>query len=405
VFGRFWIASTTSGVGSSVTAVAVPLLALSVLKSSSFEVSALSAAGQAGWLLLGLPAGVIVQHLALRRFQVALDVVRAIAMVSIPLAWITGVLSYGQLVVVALVVGFATVLSSAANMTFVPSVIPRADLMSRNSFLSGTDAVIQTAGPGLAGLLVQLVGSVAAILVDAVSYAVSALVMRTLPERRVAGTGTGSLFGQIRDGFAFVGRHRVMLPCVVFATLINFADGGVIALAPIYLVRNLGAPAVLVGIMLACQGLGSFLGATVATRLSRRIGSARTAIVAAIVSGLFVLLLPLTGDLRAVALFAIGNAGFTAGMVVGSIVTRTHRQTDSPPELLSRVMTTVRFISWSVIPIGALVAGALAASLGVRPGLAVICAFPLLGAVVLVLSPVRSRRDLSDEPTELAVGG
>ncbi len=394
VFGRFLVASTASGVGSSVTAVAVPLLALSVLKSSSFEVSALSAASQAGWLLLGLPAGVIV--------QVALDAVRAVAMFSIPIAWVTGLLSFWQLVVVALLVGFATVLSSSANMTFVPSVIPRADLMSRNSFMSGTDAVIQTAGPGLAGLLVQLIGSVASILVDAISYAVSALVMRTLPERRVASTGTGSLFGQIRDGFAFVVRHRVMLPCVVFATLINFADGGVTALSPIYLVRGIGAPAALVGVMLACQGIGSLLGATVATRLSRRIGSARTAVIAAVVSGLFVLLLPLTGSLSALALFGLGNAGFTAGMAVGSIVTRTHRQTDSPPELLSRVMSTVRFISWSVIPIGAIVGGALATGLGVRFGLAVICVFPLIGAAVLLLSPVRSRRDLSDEPTPAA---
>ncbi len=390
------MASTLSGAGSSVTAVAVPLLAITVLHSSTFAVSALSAAGQAGWLLLGLPAGVLIQGLRLQRLQVALDTIRAVAMFSVPIAWALGLLSYWQLIVVALVVGLATVLFSAANSGFINGVVPKTELMSKNSLMTGTDAVISTAGPGLAGLLVQLVGPVIALFVDAVSYLASAVVMRTLPERLFPPKESSSMLGQIRDGFAYVVRHPVMFPCMLFATTFNFVEGGVNAVAPLYLVRGLGSPALLVGIMLACTGFGAFVGSAIATRVARRVGTARAVLLGALVSAAAVLLLPATWSLQSLPLFALGNFGFAAGGAVGSIVTRTHRMTDSPPDLLSRVMATVRFVSWGVIPIGALVTGAIAVGLGPRLALLIVCALASVGFFVLLLSPVRSRRELSD---------
>src|SRR5437899_2649842 len=103
-FWRFWTATTVSGFGSAVTLVALPLVAVTVLHASVAQVGLLAAAGQAGWLILGLPAGVIVQRFPLRGLQVATDLIRLLALASIPLAWWLGHLTYAHLVVTALTV-------------------------------------------------------------------------------------------------------------------------------------------------------------------------------------------------------------------------------------------------------------------------------------------------------------
>lgn len=400
MFRTFWIASTVSGVGTAVTIVALPLVALSTLHASAFQVSLLAAAGQAGWLLLGLPAGVIVQRYPLRSLQVAMDLSRAVAIFSIPLAWWLGHLTYLHLLVSALIVGLATVLFDIGNATFLPAIINKTELNSRNSLMSGTLAVTQTGGPSLGGLLIQVAGPVGALLVDAVSYLLSGLTLRTLPERRVESLSHVRATTLIRDGWNFVIGHPVMRPCMLWATATNFVCGALLALTPTYLVREAGVSAALVGLLIAADGVGSLLGSAIATRLASAVGTARALLVASLVGGMLALLMPLTTDLSNTYFFAIGNAGFAAGVVIGSIVTRTHRQTASPPELLSRVMATVRFVSWGAAPVGAAVSGVLVIAVGLRSGLWLVCAGGLLGPLILLLSPMRPRRQLSDVPDE-----
>src|SRR5689334_20215974 len=153
-FWTFWAAGATSATGSAVSAVALPLTALLALHASAFEMGLLAAASYAAWLVLGLPAGVIAERLPLRGLQVTCDLVRATAMASVPLAWWLGVLSMTQLLLVALLSGFATVLFDVANSTFMPRVVPREQLQARNSLMSGTHAVTQLGGPSLGGVAV-----------------------------------------------------------------------------------------------------------------------------------------------------------------------------------------------------------------------------------------------------------
>jgi MFS family permease len=397
LFWRFWFATTVSGAGSAVTLVALPLVALSVLDASAFEISLLSAAGQVGWLVLGLPAGVIVQRHALRGLQVTMDLVRTAAIGSIPLAWWLGQLTYTHLVLASLVVGLATVLFDVGNATFLPAIVEKDELNARNSLMSGTVAVTQTGGPSLGGLLVQIAGPVGALLVDMASYLASALTLRSLPDRRPERPGGKAPATRlIREGWTYVVRHPVMMPCMVWATAANFVCAGLIALTPTYLVREAGASAGVVGLLIAMEGVGSLVGSLVTTRLATRFGTARAMVIAGTVGGLSALTMPLTTGLGSAFFFAFGNAGFAAGVVVGSIVTRTHRQTDTPPELLSRVMATVRFVSWGALPLGAAASGVLASLLGLRPALWVVCSGALAGPLILVLSRIRSLRNLSD---------
>lgn len=397
-FWTYWSASTTSGVGSAVTGVALPLIGVLILHAGAFEMGVLAAASYIAWLVVGLPAGAIVRHLPLRRLQVTLDLVRAGAMLSIPVSWWAGGLTMAQLVAVALVVSFANVFFGVANTTFLPRVVPKSELHSRNSLMSGTDAVTQLGGPSIGGLLVQSVGAVPTLLVDAASYVMSALLLRHLPEsvERVERADRTPLRQQMREGWNFVRNHPVMNVCMWDATVTNFVCGAQLALFAVYLVKIAHAPAGLVGFLLATEGIGALLGAAASPYIVRRLGSARACIAFGFVSVVGALLLPLGSHVGAWVLFGVGNAVFASGVVVLSTATRTFRQTATPPELLSRVMATVRFVSWGAIPIGALVAGVLGSWIGPRAALLVLGVVTVVSPVILLCSPVRHLRDLDD---------
>lgn len=399
-FWTYWAASTTSGVGGAVTSVALPLIGVLILHARAFEMGVLAAASYIAWLVVGLPAGAIVRHLPLRRLQVTLDLARAAAMLSIPLAWWCGTLTMTQLVAVALVVSFANVFFGVANTTFLPRVVPKSELHARNSLMSGTDAATQLGGPSLGGLLVQSVGAVPTLLIDSASYVVSAILLRNLPEsvERVERAERTPLAQQMREGWNFVRRHPVMNACMWDATVTNFVCGAQLALFAVYLVTTVHAPAGLVGFLLATEGIGSLLGAAVSPRIVRTLGSARACIVFGFVSVVGALLIPLGTHVSGWILFSLGNAVFALGVVVLSTATRTFRQTATPPELLSRVMATVRFVSWGAIPIGALVAGSLGSWIGLRAALLVMGVATVAAPVILLCSPVRHLRDLDDLP-------
>jgi MFS family permease len=397
VFWTYWSAGTISSVGSAVSSVALPLTAVVVLQATPFEVGLLAAASYVAWIVIGLPAGVLVGRLPLRETQVAMDLVRALALASVPLVWWLGHLTLAQLVAVALVQSFANVLFDVGNMTLLPTLVSKEELASRNSLMSGTYATTQLGGPSLGGLLVQLLGAVPAVLVDAVSYLVSGALIARLPRRRVPQPDTPTPMREmIRDGWRFVTRHPVMAPTMWEATAVNFVCGALLALTPLYLVRELHAAPGAVGLLIASDGVGSLVGAALATRISRRLGTARAMLLSDLVGSFLALLIPAGHGLAGMALFAIGNAGFAAGVVIGSVNTRTFRQTASPPELLSRVMATVRFVSWGAIPVGSLAAGAAATVLDVRSALWLTCLATFVPFAVFWWSPIRTLRDLPD---------
>src|SRR5690349_2759583 len=344
VFWRWWTAGTSSDLGSAVGGVALPLTALAVLDATPFEMGLIAAAGYVAWIVIGLPAGVIVQRLPLRGTQVGADLVRGIAVASIPVAWWLGVLTVAQLVIVALVISFAHVIFFVANTTFLPEIVSSDQLQSRNSLTSGTHATTQLAGPSLGGLAVQLLGAVPTLLIDAISYLVSAALLRTLPARHghrpVRPTPMGEV---VREGWAFVTRHPVMGPAMWSATAMNFVSGAYHALFPLYLIRELHASAGVVGLLLALDGVGTLIGAALTTRVTNALDTARGLIILGFVEAAGAFIIPAGTGWAAYLAFSAGVLIFAGTGGVFSVTTRTYRQIASPPELLSRVMATVRF--------------------------------------------------------------
>ena len=399
-FWRWWVAGTTSQLGSAVGTLALPLTALTVLHASAFEMGLITAASYLAYLLISLPAGVIVQRLPLRGMQVALDLVRALAIASVPLAWWFDMLTVAQLIAVALVVSFANVLFDVANQTFLPEIVPAAQLQARNSLTSGTHAATSLGGPSLGGLAVQLLGAVPTLFVDAVSYLLSATLLRTLPARRVQRPAERPpMITMIREGWHFVIRHPIIRPAMWDATATNFVNGAMLALFPFYLVRELHAPPLMVGLLIAADGLGALIGAALTTRFTDRFGTARGLIIAAFVGVAGALIIPLGTGTAAFVAFAVGNLIFASSNVVLSVTTRTYRMLASPPELLSRVIATVKFVSWGAIPVGGLLAGILAGPLGARTTLLIFGALTVLSPIIYLSTPIRRLRDLPLDPT------
>lgn len=403
-FWTYWGASASSNLGSAVGAIALPLTALQVLDATAFQMGLIAAASYAAWLVIGLPAGALVARLPLRGTQVSMDLARALAVASVPIAWWAGHLSVLQLVVVALVISFANVMFDVANSTFLPQVVPREQLHERNSLMSATHATTQLGGPSMGGLAIGLLGAVPTLLVDAVSYLVSAVLLRSLPSRPPAAAASDDrppMRQLIGEGWRFVTRHPVMAPCMWSATAINFVCGAQLALFALYLVRDLDTPAAFVGFLLAAEGVGSLIGAALSPKVVRTLGSARACVASSIVSFVGGALIPLGTGWVAWLCFAVGNLVFAGGVVIFSTATRTYRQQASPPEMLSRVMATVRFVSWGAIPIGGLVAGLVATWVGARWALVIFAAVGIIDLVIVLSSRIAKLRDLTDldEPT------
>lgn len=397
-FWRYFAGSTVSRVGTAVTTVALPLTALAAAHATSFEVGAVTAAGYAAWAVVGLPAGVLVGRLPLRETQIAMDLVRAAALVSVPLAWWFASVTVAHLIVVALVVGTASVVFDVGNATMLPFLVDRKELTARNSLTSGSEAVTTLAGPSLGGALVQAVGAAVAIVVDVASYLISAFLLRNVPRppRAIAGPANSSIRASIREGWHYLIHEPIMRANLWDATAMNFVCGAQMALTPLFLVRTLGLKPAWVGAMMAAEGVGSLLGASLTPRLTRRIGTGRALLVASLALPFAFAPMPLAGHGVAAGLFALGNAAFAGTVVVASIVTRTYRQTATPTELLPRVVATVRVVSWGVIPVGALAAGTVATWYGPRAALWWAAAATLVVPVVVLTSPIRTRRDIAE---------
>lgn len=396
-FWYFWAASGTSSLGSGITAVALPLTALVALDASAFDVGLITAASYAGAVLIGLPAGVIVQRFPMRWLQVAMDLVRAVLIASVPLAAWLDMLTLVQLVLVGLFISLANIIFDVANTAYLPSIVSKEELTARNSLVSGTLATTQLAGPSLGGLLVQTLGAATSLLADAVSYLLSAALFWRIPGggSRPPARSHEPFTKQIKEGLRFVLRHPVIRPCVMASTAFNLSSGVVLALAPVFLVRTAGLSAGTVGLVLASDGVGALAGAAITTRLATRIGTARTVVAATTAGAAVALCMPLANSGWTALCFSLGQAGFAAGITILSILTRTHRQIVTPSALLPRVVASVRFFTWGAIPIGALLGGAAADTFGARSALFAGCVLAFLAPLALFLSKVRGSRDLA----------
>ena len=400
-FRLLWIGETISGAGSSMAVVGVPLAAVTVLRASTFAVAALTAAAYLPWLVIGLPAAAWVDRLQARPLMIGCDVISALLYASLPAAAWLGVLSTGQLVVVALLAGTANVFFATAYQVCLPSLVTAAELVAGNARLQGGASVAAIAGRGFAGLAAQAVGAVAALLFNAASFLVSALCLL-----RIRPTGpspqptrqTGGVRTETWPGICFVARDPYLRPLTIYAAIANLAYTGNLALVVIFLVRVVGLSSAAAGLLMATGGIGGLFGALAAPRLTRACGTARALVLTIMVTGLSGLLIPLTERGPRLACYLIGSALIAGGLVVANVIAASFRQEYCPPSMLGRVTASMRFLAFGMIPLGALLAGALGTALGVRDGLWLVLVIFAASSLVLLAPRIRTARNLPHAP-------
>lgn len=400
-FRRLWVGTTASRLGTSVSSVATPLVALEVLDASALVVSLLTAALWSPWLLVGLPAGALVDRLPGRAVMLVSDAVALVALASVPAAAWAGRLTEAHLLGANLVLGTCSVFFTTAWVRYLPALVGPERVVPANAVLHGSESAAQVAGPGVAGVLAGALGAVAGLAVDALTYLVSAwclLTVRRRPRQEPA-AARRPLHVEIAEGVRVVARDRYLRCLVLHGAASNLPLAGYQAVLVVFLVRDVGLSAASVGLLLALTGLGGVLGASCVQQLTRRLGSARTLVLCKAGAGPCALLVPLTGDGWRVVLLVVGTTLVVAGVVAGNVVSSSFRQAYVPADLLGRVTTSMQLVNLGTIPLGAVVAGVLASATSLRTAVAVLTAAYALSGLVLVLGPLRGRRDLPGPPT------
>jgi MFS family permease len=383
--------------GNSVTAVALPLIAVEVLDADSTAVGLLAAAVWLPWLLVGLPVGAWVDRIRKRPLMMACDLVAGAALLSIPSAVWLDALTLQHMVVVALICGAAAVCFDTAYHSYIRIVLDGRDLLEGNAKLQGSESAVRVAGPGVAGLLAQAFGAVTGLLADAVTFLISVVCLKRIevvePDR-APDEERAPLQRQIIEGLRFVGRDPYLRPMVTWGAAINMALMGYQAVQVVFLVRTVGLNPALVGMLLTSGSVGGIVGALMASRFSRRFGSARGLLLLQAVTAPFALLMPMTTAGPGLLLFAVGGFLVGIGISVANIVVGSFRQTYCPPHMLGRVVATAMMINHSTIPVGSLLGGVLGDTVGYRPAMWIMTGLVAPCWLILVMSPMRRERDL-----------
>lgn len=397
-FRTYWTAATIGAFGSSVTVIAIQVLVVSVLDASATEVGLIRAVQLLPYLLLGLVVGALVDRMRRKPVLVWSNVLLAATLLVIPALWLLDRLSLSAVAVVLFLFGTLNVIEFAAVQSFLPRLVPRSELLAANARLDQSETVAQTTGPVVGGGLVSLLGAPWAVLVDAVSYLVSAVLIARVPiDEPPPRPTTTRLRQEISEGIRWIYRHPTLAP-LAWSTHVWFLGNSMAAtvLVP-FALRPLGLSPLTYGIALALAGVGGLIGALLATRLGHAFGAGPVVLVGrflTMVAWAVVALAPSasSGTVLPLIVVATGQLVLGLGMGLENANEMGYWQANTPDEVQGRVNATRRSANRTIAVAGAVAGGLLADLLGFRPTLWLAVAVFAVASAILALSPFRSAR-------------
>jgi MFS family permease len=402
-FLKLWSAETISQLGTQVSLLALPLVAIITLEVSAFEVALLSVVEFAPFILVTLPAGVWVDRLRRLPILVAGDLGRVILLATIPLAWALDVLTIWQLYAVGFGVGVCAVFFDVAYQSYLPSLVDRQQLVEGNAKLEVSRSGAQIAGPAMAGPLVQTLTAPLAVLGDALSFVASALFLfriraqETAPERPLKHERT-PMRRELGEGLRYVLGHRYLRWIAASTATFNFSSNVMWAILLVYAVRVLDLSPSEIGLVFAIGNVGYLVGAITTGRLSAALGVG-PAIVLGAATGGSTLLVPLAPESEPLPFLIAAQAIVGFGLPLYNVTQVSLRQAITPERLQGRMNSVMRFIVWGVIPLGSLAGGALATATDLKVAIWVGAIGMSTAFLPVLLSPVRSLRHVP-EPAE-----
>ncbi len=396
-FLKLWAGETISDFGDQITLLAIPLTAVIVLKASAFEMGLLAAVAAAPTALFSLPVGVWVDRIARRPILIAADLGRAVALSSVPVAFILGSLSMPLLYAVAFVTGTLSVFFLVAYQAYLPGLVGRERLVDANGKMNASSSLAQLAGPSVSGILVQLFTAPMPVVVDALSFIGSligvALIRRPEPtlERRPR-----DMRAEIREGMAALLGQPVLRTLVVCASIFILLLSAQTAIFLLYLSRDLGLPPSVIGALLAIGSVGALAGALLASRVARRIGIGPSFIAGSLLFVGFAITRGLASGPITVTVTALAVAQLVGlfGASLFNVNGPSLRQALTPPHLLGRVNASYRFLVWGTGPFGALLGGTLGELIGLRGALLVTGVASIVVLPILFASALPATRDI-----------
>ncbi|WP_308164147.1 MFS transporter [Nonomuraea sediminis] len=389
-FRGLFLADTASQAGAQILNLAMPLVAVTALHASAFEVGVLAMCQTLAFVVIGLPAGAIVDRLARRRVMVVCDWGRAAVLASVPAAWWLGVLTVYQLYAVALVLGVFTVFFDVAYQSYLPHLVERDQLVRGNASLEVVRTVAQLGGPSAGGYLIQFLTAPFALVATVLGFAWSALCLGTIRKPEFRGAGGGHLGREIMEGLRFVLGHRLLRRIAGCTATSNLFAAMAQPMVLLLLARELGLGAGAIGLLTALGGIGGLLGAWLIGRLAVRLGQGPTLWLAILVPAPLLLLVPLAQADWRLALVALQEFALGVGVVVYNVTQLSFRQAATPDALLGRMNATMRFMVWGTLPLGALLSGVLGETIGVRATILVAAVGGCLAFLWVFASPLRT---------------
>jgi MFS family permease len=404
-FLALWGGQTVSEVGSQLTNLAVPVFAVTMLNVNESQMGFLNAASTASFLLVGLIAGAWVDRWVKRRVMIWADVVRMLAILSVPVLYFSGVIQVWHLFVVAAIMGLATVFFDVAYQSFIPMVVPKEQIASANSSLETTNQLSTIGGPAIVGGLLSIVKAPALLVADSLTFLVSTISLSAIRDREVPKPKEErkKLRHEIAEGLKFVWNNKIIRAVSFTTSTSNLFSTAQATLVPLVILRDLHISPAVFGVIESIAAVGGLLGAVTAAKLSKAIGEGQVIAYSAVLMG-FTAFAPAiaagSSQIVAIVVLCLGQFVGMFTVLTYNITQVSARQRLCPEHLLGRMNASIRFFVWGVMPIGALISGAAATAFGIIPVVWFAAIGVFLSAIFVVVSPLSRMKHLPSGPAD-----
>jgi MFS family permease len=405
-FLKLWVGESLSLFGSQVTSVALPLTAVLLLSATPAQMGLLNAAGYAPYLMLTVFVGLWIDRVRRRPIMIIANIGQALLIGVIPLLAVLKVLTIEYLIAITFLAGMLKVVFHLAYQTFLPTLVEPEQLVEANSKLSASLSVAEIGGPGLAGLLVELVSAPFALLIDACSFVVAAASMylirkpesAPLPSRR-----RWTIKEEIGAGFHIIARNKYLIAFAGEAATYNFFWFVIQTVFLLYAINELGLSPMVVGFLFMGGSIGALLGSLLTQRWARQFGTGRTIVSTSVLGALSTLLIPLAQAEASSAVGILVVGLFLRGIGVAGCNVHVYSLTQllTPEAFRGRVNASYLLITYGGIAFGALAGGFLGSRIGLWSTLLIGALGVSSSCLWMVLSPVRNIVDLPGVPASL----
>ncbi len=408
-FNFLWGGTTVSLIGTQVSNLALPMVALIILNAGAMEVGILKAAENVAFPLLGLFAGVMADRLNPRRIMIAADISRFLLLSIVPLAYVLGILNIYVLLFVATTMGVSAVFYNISFSTYVAHIVDREELVEGNSKLNVSESIAQFIGPMLGGSLIAIIGAVKSLLIDVMSYlfSVVTLFMAKQPQQpnyvidnQQTKAIKGSIGKDIKEGLVFVLSSKTLRTLTIATGFANLGHSITQPMLLVYAYKRLGLGTEQMGIILAIGSIGIFLGALIASKISQRFGLGKSLFFSMGFVGIAAVILPVAILGNPVIVLSMSWFMICFADMIYNINQFTLRQLLTPIELQGRMNATVRLVIFGVMPIGSVLGGAIATYFGAAASLVVGGAAYLMVPLIVYVSHLYS---MQQQPEPLSI--